>query len=311
LNEPEPREPQAAPVVSVGIPTYNRADGLRRALDSVLGQSERELEVIVSDNASTDATSEVIAGATAHDPRIRAIRQERNVGLTANFNAVLQAARGRYVMVLADDDWIEPDYVARCRASLDADERLALVSGSALYHTPDGATFPGTDIDLQTEDPARRVRDYFATVTDNVCIYGLIRRSLLERALPMRNCLAGDWLLIGRLAFLGSVRTDPATHVHRSSDGTSANFERTVARMGLTRFEADHPHLAIMRFIHEDIARDSPVYESLPARERRRLATRSAAQVARTRPLGLVVDELPPRLANSRLAALARRLRRP
>lgn len=308
MNDREPRAGRAAPTVSVGIPTYNRAEGLQRALASVLAQSERDLEVIISDNASSDMTPQIVEQAAAQDPRVRSIRQARNVGLTANFNTVLEAARGRYVMVLADDDWLEPDYLERCRAALDADQRLALTAGSAVYHAPDGETSTGRDIDLLDADAAQRVREYFATVTDNVCIYGLIRRSLLERVLPMRNCLAGDWLLIARLAFLGTVRTEPATHVHRSSDGTSANFERTVARMGLSRFEGKHPHLAIMRFIHQDIARDSPVYDSLARRARQKLAILSAAQIARTRPLGLIVDELPPGLLHGRLARLARRL---
>ena len=310
MTDREPRDGRAGPSVSVGIPTYNRAEGLQRALESVLAQSEQDLEVVVADNASTDHTRQILERASARDPRVRSIRQPRNVGLTANFNTVLAAARGRYVMVLADDDWLEPNYLARCRAALDADERLALVAGSAVYHAPDGESFPGRDIDLLDADAARRVRAYFATVTDNVCIYGLIRGSLLERVLPMRNCLAGDWLLIARLALLGTVRTDPATHVHRSSDGTSANFERTVARMGLSRFEADHPHLAIMRFIHEDIARDAPVYSSLSTRARRRLALLSAAQIARTRPLGLLVDELPAGFVQGRAGDLARRLLR-
>ena len=310
MNDRAPRSGPGSPAVSVGIPTYNRADGLRRALESVLAQSERDIEVIVADNASSDETAQVIELAVARDARVRAITQPSNVGLTANFNTVLQAARGRYAMVLADDDWLEPDYLAHCRAALDADERLALVAGSAIYHAPGGETFAGRDIDLLDADAQRRVRDYFATVTDNVCIYGLIRTALLQRVLPMRNCLAGDWLLIARLAFLGTVRTDPTTHVHRSSDGTSANFERTVASMGLSRFEGKHPHLAIMRFINEDIARDSTVYASLSTRDRRLLGLLSAAQIARTRPLGLLVDELPSRLAQGRLGRAAARLRR-
>jgi glycosyltransferase involved in cell wall biosynthesis len=308
LNDREPRSGPSGPTVSVGIPTYNRAEGLQRALESVLAQSERDFEVIVADNASSDETAQVVELAAARDPRVRSIRQPHNVGLTTNFNTVLGAARGRYAMVLADDDWLEPDYLERCRGALDADERLALVAGSAVYHAPSGITFPGRDIDLLDADAQRRVRDYFATVTDNVCIYGLIRTSLLQRVLPMRNCLAGDWLLIARLAFLGAVRTDPATHVHRSSDGTSANFERTVASMGLSRFEGKHPHLAIMRFVNEDIARDSPVYDPLSARQRRRLALLSAAQVARTRPLGLLVDELPSGLVDGRLGRAGARL---
>jgi glycosyltransferase involved in cell wall biosynthesis len=276
----------------------------------VLAQSERDLEVIVFDDASSDATMAVVEDAAASDQRVRYVRREVRVGLTANFNAVFGAGDGEYVMVLADDDWLEHDYVARCRAALEEDERLALVCGSPIYHEPSGATFTGRDIDLLGEDPTARVRRYFGTVTDNVCIYGLMRRSLLQHALPMRNCLAGDWLLIARLALLGAIRTDRVTHVHRSTDGTSANFKRTVARMGLTSFEERHPHVAIMRLIYSDIARDSDVYAMLGPRARKALAAASAAQIARTRPLGLIVDELPEQLLNSRpMRALATRRR--
>lgn len=307
MNPPQPDAGAPPPAVTVGMPTYNRAAGLERALESVLGQSEQDLEVIVSDNASTDATRQVVEEAAARDGRIQYLLQEVNLGLTANFNAVLRAARGRYVMVLADDDWLDEDYVARCRAALDADRELALVCGSATYHGPDRETFAGREINLLDGNPKRRVRRYFGTVTDNVCIYGLIRRSLIEQVLPMRNCLAGDWLLIARLAFLGTVRTDGATHVHRSIDGTSANFTRTVRRMGLSEFEERHPHLAIMRFIRSDIARDSPAYESLPTPARQALGLASAAQIARTRPQGLIIEEL---LSRPLLRVLHRRLRR-
>jgi glycosyltransferase involved in cell wall biosynthesis len=292
LSENASHGGRPAPAVTVGIPTYNRAAGLQRALESVLGQSEQDLEVIVSDNASTDETPQIVAQAIARDERIRYLRHDTNQGLTANFNAVLEAARGQYAMVLADDDWIEADYVARCRATLDADRQLALVCGSPIYHEPDGNTFAGVEIDLLDPDPSRRVRRYFAKVTDNVCIYGLIRRELIDRVLPMRNCLAGDWLLIARLAFLGCVRTDRDTHVHRSTDGASASLARTVRRLGLSEFEERHPHLAIMRFIHADIAHDCHVYASLSPARRQALALACAAQIVRTRPGGLVIEEL-------------------
>jgi glycosyltransferase involved in cell wall biosynthesis len=281
------------PAVTVGIPTYNRVAGLRRALRSVLAQSERDLEVIVSDDGSSEETSQLVVEVAAGDPRVRYLRNNANRGLTANFNTVLQLARGRYVMLLADDDYLEENYVASCKASLDADSRLALVSGSPIYHEPDGHTFAGRDINLLERNPSRRVCRYFGVVTDNICIYGLIRRSLIEQVLPMRNCLAGDWLLIARIAFLGAVQTNRDTHLHRSTDGTSANFDRTVSRMGLSSFEDRHPHTAIMRLIWEDIARDSPVYGTLPRPRRDALALLSAAQMLRTRPLGFLAEELP------------------
>jgi len=303
--------------VTIALPTFNRAHGLERALASALGQTEADLEVLISDNASEDETADVARAAVQSDTRVRYVRQERNLGLTANFNAVLRAAHGRYVMVLADDDWIEADYVATCRAALDGDSRLALASGRAIYHSADGSTFAGKELQVVDASPPRRARAYLGGVTDNVSIYGLMRRPMVALALPMRNCLAGDWLLIARMVFQGALRTLPGTALHRSTSGTSVDFQRTVERMGLSAFEARRPTLAMASFVYRDIARDSPVYAGLGPARRQALGATCAAAVAASHPFELVQDELEPLLSrpgleqlDGLLRAISRRLRR-
>ena len=93
---------------------------------------------------------------------------------------------------------------------------------------------------------------------DNASIYGVMRRAALERALPMPNALAGDWMLIGRLLMSGKLATVPETVVHRSVGGTSASLRGTARSMGLTRAEERHPHLAMARMIRRDIATGAP-----------------------------------------------------
>lgn len=94
------------PLVTIGIPTYNRSGYLRQALQSALAQTYPNLEIIVSDNASTDDTPQVIAEYT--DPRIRFIRQPENLGMAGNWNACLRAATGEYFLLLSDDDLLVP-----------------------------------------------------------------------------------------------------------------------------------------------------------------------------------------------------------
>ena len=94
-----------APLVSVVVPTYNRASLLPRAISSALGQSFEDLELIVVDDGSTDSTGEVV-GAFG-DPRIRLIRLPTNAGLSGAQNAGLRAARGEWVAFLdSDDEWL-------------------------------------------------------------------------------------------------------------------------------------------------------------------------------------------------------------
>jgi glycosyltransferase involved in cell wall biosynthesis len=97
----------AAPYVSVIVPAYNIAGYLERALDSALAQTMPDLEVIVVDDASGDATYEVARSAAARDNRVRVLRNERNRGLAASRNRAMDAARGEWVALLdGDDAWL-------------------------------------------------------------------------------------------------------------------------------------------------------------------------------------------------------------
>jgi succinoglycan biosynthesis protein ExoO len=96
-----------APRVSVVIPAYNAEDYLERALNSALAQTMADLEVIVVDDASTDATLEVANRVAARDPRVRVVRNEHNAGSAASRNRALSVARGEWIALLdADDEWL-------------------------------------------------------------------------------------------------------------------------------------------------------------------------------------------------------------
>ena len=128
--------PARRPAVTVCIPTYNRRDLLAASLDSVLRQSWRDVEIVVSDNASTDGTAGYVR--SIDDPRLRYERLEENVGLFANLTRCLHLGTGRYRMVLPDDDLMLPGNLARKVAFLDANPSAGLVH-SAFRYLDDGA----------------------------------------------------------------------------------------------------------------------------------------------------------------------------
>jgi hypothetical protein len=107
----------SAPLVSICIPNFNYGRYLRTCVESALAQGGDEIEVIVSDNASTDDSLEVLA--SIEDPRLRFWRNDSNVGVYPNWDKALSAARGRWVKVLQSDDWLEPGFVARCLEALE------------------------------------------------------------------------------------------------------------------------------------------------------------------------------------------------
>jgi glycosyltransferase involved in cell wall biosynthesis len=124
------------PKVSVVIPVYNGARTLARAVDSILGQSLRDIELIVVDDGSTDATPDILAAIP--DSRLRVIRQA-NGGRSLARNAALRAARAEYVAMLDADDVAYPERLARQAAFLDAHPDVALCGTWAHRIEPDGS----------------------------------------------------------------------------------------------------------------------------------------------------------------------------
>jgi hypothetical protein len=97
--------------VSIGIPAWNRRPLLQRAVESALAQTYPHIEVIISDDGSTDDTSDYLD--TLTDPRIVILRKTTNLGLVANFNTCLQAATSEFLLILNDDDWLLPTAIEK------------------------------------------------------------------------------------------------------------------------------------------------------------------------------------------------------
>ncbi len=126
------------PAVSVVVPTYNRSAFLGQAMRSVLAQTFAEFELVVTDNGSTDDTAAVVAAFA--DPRVRYVRHDHNRGMVPNWNAGIRQASGPYVAVLEDDNWWDPEFLARTVAVLDSQPDVGFV------HTAAFLTGPGTTL---------------------------------------------------------------------------------------------------------------------------------------------------------------------
>ena len=113
------------PKVSVFIPTFNRAHMLRKSISSVLGQTYDDFEIIISDNASEDATESVVR--SFDDNRIRYIRNSRNIGLRGNWNRAFALTRGEYIAIFPDDDVMLPENLARKVGVLSGSSQIGLV----------------------------------------------------------------------------------------------------------------------------------------------------------------------------------------
>lgn len=125
------------PRVSVGMPVYNGADYIAESVESVLAQSFSDFELVVCDNCSTDDTERIVRSFS--DPRIRYVRNERNLGLVGNANRCLDVADAEYVCIFHHDDVMRPDNLARKVAILDAQPTVGLVHSNLVLIDPLGA----------------------------------------------------------------------------------------------------------------------------------------------------------------------------
>jgi glycosyltransferase involved in cell wall biosynthesis len=100
--------------VSIGMPVWNGETFVSQAIESILGQTYGDLELIISDNASTDGTSEICRSCANRDRRIRYIRQENNIGAAPNHHEVFRHSSGRYFKWSCHDDFLAPEFINEC-----------------------------------------------------------------------------------------------------------------------------------------------------------------------------------------------------
>jgi glycosyltransferase involved in cell wall biosynthesis len=114
------------PLVTIAVPTYNRADSyLKLAIQSAVAQTYPNIEIIVSDNCSTDNTETLVR--SFNDSRIRYLKQSRNIGMLNNSNFCLDEAKGAYFMQLHDDDLIDHDFVSVCMKAVNNDTNVGII----------------------------------------------------------------------------------------------------------------------------------------------------------------------------------------
>lgn len=208
------------PKITVCVPTYNRADLLRGCLASLVAQTFTDIDILVSDNCSTDDTEAVVRG--VRDPRIQYVRTEKNTGPVANINSLVSRATGEYVIVAHDDDVYLPECLAREADLLDRHPSVAMVHCAAMLMAADGRktrlirAYPSTVVRPGHQEFERYVEGH-----NVVCSTAMVRRSMYDAAgLWDTRYLCTDFHLWLRMALHGDIGyvADPLVHVRVHPD---------------------------------------------------------------------------------------------
>jgi glycosyltransferase involved in cell wall biosynthesis len=175
---------ERAPLLSIGVPVYNDAQAIGPALEDLLRQSLLDLEIIISDNASTDGTSEICRSFAVRDIRVRYIRQVENIGSRANFQFVLLNARGKYFCWAASDDRHDIEFADTLVRKLEESENNVSAFCAFSNIDDDGHDLADFDFDFSAPRRSDQVRKFLFEMDGrkDVFIYGIHRLSVLRRA---------------------------------------------------------------------------------------------------------------------------------
>jgi glycosyltransferase involved in cell wall biosynthesis len=199
-------EQNTEPLVSIGLPVYNGEPYLTEAIQSILDQTYRNLELIICDNNSSDRTAEICRDFAARDVRIRYFRNESNVGAARNHNLTFERACGVYFKWAAADDRIGREFLSLSVERLQRDPTVVLCHSQVKVIDECGNEIMDFDYPADhasSTKPSRRFGDALSQDRTDFEVFALIRASTLRRTRLLESYVASDRVLRAELALLG------------------------------------------------------------------------------------------------------------
>ena len=234
---------QDGPLVSIGIPVYNSRDTIIDSVKSALSQDYRNIEIIISDNASTDGTysmCKLIAGA---DSRVRLFRQDQNIGALKNFTFVLEKSSGEYFKWLGADDIISSDTISKSMSKILNSQSFIACAQPHYFDIEFEGTGKAIVFEM-TGNFVSRIHNFFRNPgRSHGLLYAVVERRLLISYPRLSvDFFAWDWCLILYLLSKGPIASSENSFLISGSKGESST-NRIYEHYGLTGVRRIMPFL--------------------------------------------------------------------
>jgi glycosyltransferase involved in cell wall biosynthesis len=245
----------SVPRLSIGLPVYNGEDFLAESLDSLLGQTYEDFELIISDNASTDGTADICRGYAKQDSRIRYVRQPHNLGCAPNHNVLVQYARGELFKWVSHDDLYGRELIERAIEALDEYPQVVLANCWTAMIDSSRTVTKAVRYTLDTESPRapERFRSMlFEKGGDDDG--GVIRMEMLRRIRPYDSYYHSDRTLVTEMALQGPFYHVPEWLYFRRDHPKASIRAFTTARTNCTNLDprrADRLRHPVVRLLGE------------------------------------------------------------
>jgi glycosyltransferase involved in cell wall biosynthesis len=214
----------AHPLVTIGIPAFNSEKTISAAIESVLQQDYENLELIVSDNFSSDSTLDICEGFKRNDPRVTVIAQSNNIGAVNNFNFLLERANGTYFCWLGSDDKLAPEHIGLSVALLEKDSELIGCMAQAIFDFEVSLDIKPATYHFDCSQ-MQRIKEFFRNPgRSHGLFYGLYRvENLRTYRFLSREFFAWDWCLILHLLAQGKIGSTDRLGLISGSKGVSSS----------------------------------------------------------------------------------------
>jgi glycosyltransferase involved in cell wall biosynthesis len=229
--------------VTIAVPVYNGERYLRETLECITAQTFSDFEVVISDNASTDGTEWICRDFAARDSRVRYVRNIRNVGMAANFEQLVQLARGDYFKLATADDRFDARLVGECVAVLDAHPEVALCYGKTTLIDQDGKTIRQYEDNLDLRQTRAATRFWLVLERQRLVnvVHGVVRTAALRRAGPLGTYVGADMVLVPAIALQGQFRELPEyLFYRRMHPGASSSIDTAAGDQEFWNPQARH-----------------------------------------------------------------------
>jgi len=195
------------PLVSVGLPVYNGDRFLDETISSILSQDIESLELIISDNGSTDNTRSIIGQRSNQDHRVRAVFRDDNLGAAWNFNNVLRLARGKYFHWSGYDDVMDSNMLRCCIDALRQEKNAVLAYPGTKIIDENGVFVEEYDngMHLTQADAAVRLSQYLRNIGLANPIFGVFPTEEIRAVGGLGDYPSADLVTLARLVMRGQV----------------------------------------------------------------------------------------------------------
>lgn len=215
-----------APRVSVGLPVYNGEDYLADSIESVLSQTYEDLELVISDNASTDSTPEICAEFASQDGRVKYFRSRMNLGAGPNNNAVFRLSSGELFKIHNHDDIAHPKFIELCVQTLDSNPAAVSAYPSTVDIDTDGnviRTLPRRPA-FAFSDPTTRMWEALRFGQEPMAIFGVMRADIVARTRLLSSVPSADRIWLAELLMYGPfLEVEEPLFLHREHPNRSVH----------------------------------------------------------------------------------------